>query len=129
MKVSGKSKTPVPFPRKKIEQCVTDLMPKGKKFDLRIADSVLPNLKVVRIVTEAWKRESNADRILKVIKAVTPQLSEEENDRILRFSVLTPSEYKEILGSPASRPQRKSAVTSSSSAGKKPRQSTLKSSA
>ncbi|RYD31590.1 MAG: hypothetical protein EOP86_17555 [Verrucomicrobiaceae bacterium] len=101
-------------------------MPKGKSFDLRIADSPLPDLKVVRIITEAWKRESNGDRILKVIKAVMPQLSEEENDRILRFSVLTPSEYADTVGSAASRPQRKRAATASSSAEKKPRQTTLK---
>lgn len=129
MKASGKSKRLTPFPRAKIARHVAELMPRGKNFELRITDSLIPNLKVVRIVTDAWRREPNTERNLKIIKAVRPQLSEEENDRILRFSVLTPSEYEDTVESAASKPQRKQATTTSSSAEKKPRRATLKPSA
>lgn len=98
MNVSRKTKRLPPFPRAKITECVAGIMPKGKEFELRVADSLLPDLKVVRVVTEAWKRQPNTERILKVIKAVRPALTEEENDRILRFSVLTPAEYAETVG-------------------------------
>lgn len=74
-------------------------MPKGRDFQLRVADSAIPDLKVVHVVTEAWNRQPNTDRIFKVIKAVRPHLTEEENDRILHFSVLTPAEYAEVVES------------------------------
>lgn len=103
MSVSPKTKRPAPFPRAKIAACVAEIMPRGKEFELRVADSLLPDLKVVRVVTDAWRRQPNTERILKVIKAVRPALTEEENERILRFSVLTSAEYAEVVESKAGR--------------------------
>jgi hypothetical protein len=77
-------------------------MPRGVDFELRVKDS-LDRTKIVHVVTEAWAREPNTERNLKVIKAVRPTLSEAENDRIFYFSVLTPAEYAEVVESKAGR--------------------------
>src|SRR3954470_16926984 len=85
------------FPRAKIARIVQGVIPKGKTFELRTADSGIRQMKVVRIVTPAWKNLRPPERISKVLAAMEGKLSEAEQARILRFSVLTPEEYSAIF--------------------------------
>jgi hypothetical protein len=84
------------FPRAKIDRAVKSILPKGN-FKLRIANAKLGDLKIVRVVTPAWKSLRSEERNLKVLKAVAGGLSEREEDRILRYSVLTPEEYNTLV--------------------------------
>jgi hypothetical protein len=93
-----RSKETLPsFPRAKISRIVKRVLPKGKPFQLRTADSGIRQKKIVRIVTPAWKNLRLPDRIFKLLAAVDAELSEAEQDRILRFSVLTPEEYRKLI--------------------------------
>lgn len=59
-------------------------------------------MKIVRVVTPAWKSLRPAARIGKVLDAVNIHLTPRERKGILRFSVLTPEEYQDVvLGKPA----------------------------
>lgn len=85
-----------PFPRLKIRKIIQSIMPKGQTFDLKISDSGIRKMQIVRIVTWAWKKLCPADRIEKVLDAIAGKLSPQEEKRILRFSVLTPNEYENV---------------------------------
>jgi hypothetical protein len=85
------------FPRRKVRSIVQGVLPKGQSFKLQLVDSNIRNMKIVRIVTPAWKRLSPSERIHKMILAANTELKPEEIKSILRFSVLTPEEYKSIL--------------------------------
>ena len=98
-----KKKTLPSFPRAKIHRIVAGLLPKGNNFELLATDSGIRQMKVVRIVTPAWKNLRPPERISKVLGAMDGKLSEAEQDRILRFSVLTPEEYNTVVaGGPSS---------------------------
>ncbi len=73
-------------------------MPKGADFRLQVIDSKIGRMKIVRVVTPAWKTLTTADRILKILKAANSRLSEAERKDILRFSVLTPKELDLVNG-------------------------------
>ena len=92
-------KTNVRIPRDKIARAVKLALPKGRSFDLYVQKSQLGGMKIVRVVTPAWKELRPAERIFKVREAVERKLSREEQENILRFSVLTPGEYKRLTGS------------------------------
>ncbi len=96
---AAKTKT-IKIPRKKVIDAVKFALPQGKEFDVIVENSALGGMKVVRVVTNAWKTLRPAQRISKVREAVESALSKEEQDKILRFSVLTPSEYQRIYGIP-----------------------------
>src|SRR3954451_22105760 len=85
------------FPRAKIARIVQGVLPKGKTFELRTADSGIREMKVVRIITPAWKNLRPPERLGKVLHAMDGQLSDAQRKRILRFSVLTPQEYQEVV--------------------------------
>jgi hypothetical protein len=85
------------FPRAKIERIVQGVLPKGRGFKLLTADSGVRQKRIVRIVTAAWKDLRPPERISRVLKAMNGQLSEAEQDRILRVSVLTPTEYRDVV--------------------------------
>jgi hypothetical protein len=86
------------FPRAKIAAAVKSALPKGQTFKLHVAESPIRRLKIVRVVTPAWKTLWAGDRIRKVLKATDQVLTPAEQDGILRFSVLTPKEYQEFHG-------------------------------
>jgi hypothetical protein len=90
---TGKKKS-VKFPRNKIRSVVRTVLPKGADFRLQVIDSNIGRMKVVRVVTPAWKKLSTSDRILKIINAANSRLTDAERKNILRFSVLTPEELK-----------------------------------
>jgi hypothetical protein len=92
-------KKPATIPREKVKRAV-ELALKGKPFDLYVQKSALGGMKVVRIVTPAWKRLRPAERISRVREAVERTLSPLEQRDILRFSVLTPDEYKNLIAIP-----------------------------
>lgn len=85
------------FPQSKIRKVVRTALPKGKDFKLHVANSSIDNMKIVRIVTPAWKSLSPSTRIRRVLQAVNSELSVQELEGILRFSVLTPEEYRELV--------------------------------
>ena len=96
-----KKHTTTSFPRAKIEAAVKTALPKGKPFKLHVAESGIRQLKIVRVVTPAWKTLWAGDRIEKVLKVMDEALTPQEQERILRFSVLTPEEYSTVvMGSP-----------------------------
>ena len=91
-------KKPAPkFPKAKISRALAGIL-KGKHFEIKVANSSIGKLKIVRVVTPAWKRLRPAERIGKVLDAVNLQLTQTEQKGILRFSVLTPEEYQETVG-------------------------------
>ena len=100
--IAPAKKKPAPkFSRAKISHAVEGVL-KGKPFEIRVADSSIGNLKIVRVVTPAWKSLRPGARIGKVLDAVEPHLTPQERKGILRFSVLTPEEYRDVvLGKPA----------------------------
>lgn len=97
MIAARKTKTSATFPRAKIGRIVRDILPKGKEFSVKVATSSIGNKKIVRVVTPAWQRLRAWERTLKLLDGLQSQLSEDEQDQILRFSVLTPKEYREVV--------------------------------
>jgi hypothetical protein len=92
------------FPRAKISEAVAQVL-KGKDFSLKISTSPLGKLKIVRVITPAWKSLRREERILKVLDAVDAKLTREERNQILRYSVLTPEEYDRIVLGKAPQPR------------------------
>ncbi len=73
---------------------------------MRVLNSKIGGMKVVRVVTPAWKNLPPSDRILRILRAANTELSLAERKHILRFSVLTPDELRLLTNKPV----RKSAV-------------------
>ena len=108
MKTTIRKKKTVTFPKGKISYAVRMAL-KGKTFELHVVDSKIGKMKIVRVVTPAWKSLRPAVRIGKVISAVNTELTPLEQKKILRFSVLTPEEYREIV---TRKPAKKMALAS-----------------
>src|SRR5438132_5227359 len=85
------------FPKKKISAAVRNILPHGKPFKLKLAGSNIGDMKIVRVITPAWSSLRPAARIGKVLQAVKPELTPAEQKKILRFSVLTPEEYAQLI--------------------------------
>lgn len=96
MIATAKKKASTRFPRAKIANAIKTILPKGN-FKLHVANSKIGSEKIIRVVTPAWKSLRPAERIGKVIQAVNGKLTTEEQETILRFSVLTPDEYKTVV--------------------------------
>jgi hypothetical protein len=94
--ITLKKKPAAKFPKAKITHAVQGLL-KGKDFKLQVADSKIGKMKIVRVVTPAWKTLRPAVRIGRVRDAVNSELTAREQKGILRFSVLTPQEYQEVV--------------------------------
>src|SRR4030095_1392164 len=77
---------------------VERVIPNGQDFKVYVSDSKIGKMKVVRVVTPAWKSRRPAFRISRVQSAVDDALTNSEQKSILRFSVLTPDEYKMVVG-------------------------------
>jgi len=65
-----------------------------------VINSKIGGMKVVRVVTPAWKNLPHSDRILRILTVANTVLSDEERKNILRFSVLTPGELKLLTNRP-----------------------------
>jgi len=85
------------FPRAKITRAVERVIPNGQKFHMHVSNSAIGKMKVVRVVTPAWKSQPAAFRITKVLTAVDNALTSREQGKILRVSVLTPDEYRTVV--------------------------------
>src|SRR5580658_4679338 len=85
------------FPTRKIHSIVATTLPKGSRFQLKVSDSRIGKMKIVRVVTPAWRNLSPSDRIGRMLAAANIKLSETERKNILRFSVLTPDEYLQVV--------------------------------
>ncbi len=96
MTVAAKKKQVVKFPREKISEAVRNVL-KDKPFEIRVADASIGKMKIVRVVTPAWKSLRPSVRIGKVLDAVNGKLTPQEQKSILRFSVLTPEEYASVV--------------------------------
>jgi hypothetical protein len=90
---------PATLSREKLRRAVGHALG-GKEFDLHLHESALGGMKVVRVVTPAWKKLRPAERIGRVREAVENTLSAREQKSILRFSVLTPAEYRTLIIDP-----------------------------
>ena len=87
-------KTHSAFPTSQIKKLVQAVVPRRQAFQIRLSDSGFEESKVVRVITPAWRRLQRHQRILKLLEAQDQFLSEEDRQHILRYSVLTPQEYK-----------------------------------
>jgi hypothetical protein len=87
-------KTHSAFPASQIKKLVQAVVPRRQAFQIRLSDSGFDESKVVRVITPAWRRLQRHQRILKLLEAQDQFLSEEDRQHILRYSVLTPQEYK-----------------------------------
>jgi hypothetical protein len=96
MKSALSKKNAAKFPTRKIRSVVRKVLPKRANFRMRVIDSKIGGMKVVRVVTPAWKNLTPSDRILRIIKEANTALSDAERKGILRFSVLTPEELKRL---------------------------------
>ncbi len=96
MTVAAKKKQVVKFPREKISEAVRNVL-KDKPFEIRVAEATVGKMKIVRVVTPAWKSLRPSVRIGKVLDAVNGKLTAQEQKSILRFSVLTPEEYASVV--------------------------------
>ncbi|PTX98194.1 hypothetical protein DB345_05000 [Spartobacteria bacterium LR76] len=94
MTVAAKKKQVAKFPRGKIEKAVGGIL---KDFKIHFADASIGKMKIVRVVTPAWKSLRPSVRIGKVLDAVNGKLTPQEQKSILRFSVLTPEEYASVV--------------------------------
>ena len=92
-----KKKTSIKFPTAKIEDAIKEATPRGKTFDLCVADSSIRKMKIVRVVTPAWKSIRPAARVEKVMDALHGKLTLRQRMLVLRFSVLTLEEYQQII--------------------------------
>ena len=63
---------------------------------MHVYESSIGKMKIVRVVTPAWKKLSRSARIGRVLDAANAGLSEAERKNILRFSVLTREEYNRL---------------------------------
>ena len=89
------------FPKRKIRSVVQAVLPKGARFRLRVLDSKIGGMKIVRVVTPAWKKLTHFERILRILTVANATLSDAERNSILRFSVLTPDELKLLTDKPS----------------------------
>ena len=97
MTAKTKKKSFTKLSKAKIAQAVERVIPNGQSFKVYISDSKIGKMKVVRVVTPAWKSRRPAFRISRVLDAVHDELTPTEQKRILRFSVLTPKEYNTVV--------------------------------
>jgi hypothetical protein len=93
MTPTRKKRTATVFPRKKIQAALQGLLGE-RKFEIKVANSLIGKSKIVRIITPAWKNQRPWQRIEKVLAAVDGKLTPAEKKQLLRYSVLTPEEYK-----------------------------------
>lgn len=96
MIANAKKTAPTRFPKAKIADAVRTLLPTGD-FKIHVADSRIGKMKIVRVVTPAWKSLRPAERIGKILDALSDKLTARERENILRFSVLTPAEYDTVV--------------------------------
>jgi hypothetical protein len=101
MKITLNKKNASKFPTRKIRSVVQTVLPKGANFRLRVINSKIGGMKVVRVVTPAWKNLPPSGRILRILTAANKRLSNAEQKGILRFSVLTPDELKLLTNKPS----------------------------
>ena len=100
MKIALRKRNAAKFPTRKIRFVVQTVLPKGANFRLRVINSKIRGMKVVRVVTPAWKNLPPSDRILKILELANTELSYAERKGILRFSVLTPDELRLLTNKP-----------------------------
>lgn len=111
MKASRTNSSPATIPTNVIRKTVAGILPVKASFKVQVAPSGLGELKIVRVITDAWKRKPVLERLERVITAVRPALTPEQNDAILRFSVLTPREWAAVR-SPATRAKARNGSSS-----------------
>jgi len=96
MKKNATKRLTTAVPASVIKQTLAEILPAKAKFSVHVADSGLGNLKVVRVISDAWKSKPVVERLERVIAGVRPVLTKAQNDAILRFSILTPQEWAGI---------------------------------
>ena len=77
MIATAKKKTVAKFPKAKISHAVQEIL-KGQPFKIQVANSNIGKMKIVRVVTPAWKSLRPAIRIGKVLDAVNTKLTAQE---------------------------------------------------
>jgi hypothetical protein len=93
---SSRKSAPAAVPTAVIRKTLSGVLPGKSTFRISVANSGLGHLKVVRVITDAWKSKPVVERLERVVTAVRPVLTREQNDAILRFSILTPKEWAGI---------------------------------
>lgn len=81
---------------RKIKTAVDALVPAKQEFAIYSSPTGFDKTEVIRVITPAWRTLGKAERIEKVQNAIVPRLEPNERERIFRFSVLTPEEWKSV---------------------------------
>ena len=89
-----------------IKQAIARVLPSGNAFRVLAEPTMIGKTHVLRVVTPAWSRKSRFDRIFKLQQAILPVLSARDINKIFRFSVLTPDEWKEVRNDADFRPRK-----------------------
>ena len=68
---------------------------------IRWESTGLGESRILRVITEKWKRAPAWQRAWKLQAALEKQLTEKQQEKIFRISVLTGSEFKRLSQSPS----------------------------
>jgi hypothetical protein len=79
-----------------IEKAVKASLPKGKRALIKWRKTSFGGSEVLTVITPAWKTLPVSERVYRLRKALNPKLTEEQQDRIFRVSVLTREEAKKL---------------------------------
>jgi hypothetical protein len=83
--------------RHKIDNIVSETLPKGAKYTLSLTQSGIGDTFIVRIATPAWKTLSPFVRVLKIQNALHRGLTSNERKKILRVNVFSPDQLGRFL--------------------------------
>lgn len=99
-----------------MKQAIARVLPAGNGFRVLAEPTMIGKTHVLRIVTPAWSRKPRFDRVFKLQQAILPVLSVRDKEKIFRFSVLTPDEWKEVRNDADFRPRKFTELASQNAA-------------
>jgi len=80
----------------RINKLIKAAIPKGTPFKVVWEPTGIGKWRILRVITPAWKSLPRFERIHRLQQAVEPNLSAQVREKILRFSVLTPTELRRL---------------------------------
>ena len=80
----------------RIKEAIKLALPKGQGYSIRWDPVASSKLRILRILTPAWKNQPRWKRVAKVQGILNHELAPHELRNIFRVSVLTPDEFKKL---------------------------------